>query len=44
MRVGPEVPESIVLGMMKNFWENTLGTETIQIRKHMLWDANFTDL
>ncbi len=37
MCVGPEVPEPIALGMMKAFWENTLGTETIQIRKHILW-------
>ena len=37
MRVGPEVPEPIALGMMKSFWENTRGTTTIQIRKHILW-------
>ncbi len=37
MRVGPEVLEPIALGMTKAFWEDTRGTETIQIRKHMLW-------
>ena len=35
MPVGPEVPESIALVMMKAFWEDTRGITKIQIRKHI---------